>query len=389
MNPALPDRADVVIIGGGVTGVSIACHLARLGQGGVLLLERGDLGQGATAKTVGGLRTQFSTEINIRLSLMSREVFERFEADFGLDPGFRRIGYLFLARTQVQWRVLENNARLMAGLELDVELLDPDGLKQRWPWLEVSDLIGGSYTADDGYLSPHEVLQGFARGARRGGARLVEHTAVAEILTLGRAVAGVVTDTGHRIETPSVVLAAGAWAALPVEKLGIELPVRPYRRQVFFTAPFDLLPPVFPLTVDLGSGWYMRREGPGLLLSGPRDEESGFSEAVDFAGREWAAAMSMARVPILEQARIARGWAGLYDLTPDHHAILGQAPELKGLYLACGFSGHGFQHSPAVGRLMAELVAFGQARSLDLHPLRPERFRENDLVHESLVAFQT
>jgi sarcosine oxidase subunit beta len=164
--------------------------------------------------------------------------------------------------------------------------------------------------------------------------------------------------------------------------------VRPLRRQLFFTESFEELPSLFPLVIDLEHGWYMRREGKGLLLAGPQDAESSFNERVDFEAQEWTAARSLHRVPILKRARIARGWAGLYDISPDHHAIIGPFPEIEGFLCANGFSGHGFQHSPAVGILVAELVVEGQAKSLDIHQLRPQRFREGDLVYEPLTAIK-
>jgi sarcosine oxidase subunit beta len=170
--------------------------------------------------------------------------------------------------------------------------------------------------------------------------------------------------------------------------VGLDLLVRPLRRQLFFTDVFEELPSLFPIVIDLEHSWYMRREGKGLLLAGPQDTESSFNEKVDFRAQEWTAARSLHRVPVLESARIARGLAGLYAISPDHHAILGPFPEIKGFICANGFSGHGFQHSPAVGMLTAELIAEGQAKTLDIHPLRPQRFREGDLIYEPLTAFR-
>ena len=384
----LPTRADVVIIGGGIIGASIAYYLAKKGVHNVLLLERGPMGGGSTGKCAGGIRTQFSTEVNIRCSLVSREVFDGFKAEFGVDPEFHRIGYLFLAADERQWSVLRTNVLLMKRLGLEVELLERGEIRRRWPFLNVDDLIGGSYTPGDGYAGPYEVLWGFIGGAKRLGAVLREEVDVAGILVERGRVTGVETSTGARVRTEVVVNAAGPHAAKVASLAGLDIPVRPLRRQIFFTAPFDGLPATFPLVIDMEHGWYIRREGQALLLAGPQDGESSFNETTDFAGQEWAAERSLHRVPALEQAHLAGGWAGLYEISPDHHAILGAFPEVRGFICANGFSGHGFQHSPAVGMVVAELIVEGKATTLDIHPLRPERFREGDLIHEPLTAFR-
>jgi sarcosine oxidase subunit beta len=384
----LPSSAEVVIIGGGIIGVSIAYYLAKKGAGKVVLLERGIMGEGSTGKCAGGIRTQFSTEINIRFSLLSLKVFEGFQAEFGVNPEFHPVGYLFLAAQERQWQVLKETAQRMQGMGLDVKLLDPDEIQRQWPFLRVDDLLGGSYTKGDGYAGPYEVLQGFAKGARRLGALLREGTEVTRIHVKKGQVQAVEVATGEKVLTPVVINAAGPYAGQVAAMVGLDLQVRPLRRQLFFTDPFDELPSRFPLVIDLEHGWYMRREGEGLLLAGPQDAESSFNERVDFEAQEWTAARSLHRVPILERVRIARGWAGLYAISPDHHAIIGPFPEIEGFICANGFSGHGFQHSPAVGILVAELIVEGQAKTLDIHPLRPQRFREGDLIYEPLTAFR-
>ncbi|NVL92651.1 MAG: FAD-binding oxidoreductase [Desulfobacterales bacterium] len=384
----LPSSAEVVIIGGGIIGVSIAYYLAKRGVGEVVLMERGAMGQGTTGKCAGGIRTQFSTEINIRFSLLSLKVFERFKEEFGVDPEFRPVGYLFLAGDDRQWAILEANAQLMKTMGLGVELVAPSEIRCRWPFLRVDDLVGGSYTGCDGYAGPYEVLQGFIKGARRLGVMLREGVEVTGIHMKKGRVHAVEVATGERVVTPVVVNAAGPYAARVAAMVGLELLVRPLRRQLFFTDVIDDLPPRFPMVIDLEQGWYMRREGKGLLLAGPQDEESSFNEKVDFEAQEWTAARSLHRVPILERARIMRGLAGLYDISPDHHAIIGAFPEIEGFICANGFSGHGFQHSPAVGMLVSELIADGRAKTMDICPLRPQRFREGDLIYEPLTAFR-
>ncbi len=367
--------------------MSTAYYLARKGVKDVLLLERDIMGEGATGKCAGGIRTQFSTKINVQFSLLSREVFEKFQEEFGVDPEFHQTGYLFLTADESRWRNLQQNTQLLKTLNVEVELLNPKDIHSRWPFLKVDDLVGGSYTIHDGYAGIHEVLNGFVSGARRHGAKLCEQVEVTGIKIEAGHLQAVETATGERVETRVVVNAAGPYAAGVAALAGLELPVRPIRRQIFFTDTFEDLPAMFPMVIDLERGWYMRREGNGLLLAGPQDAESSFNETVDFEGQEWTATNSVYRVPALQRAQIASGWAGLYDISPDHHAIIGAFPKLPGFICANGFSGHGFQHSPAAGILLAELIVEGKAITIDIKPLRPQRFREGDLIQEPLVAF--
>jgi len=382
----------VVVIGGGLIGTSVAYQLARRGVSEVLLLERGEVGaQGATAKCLGGWRTQFATEINVRFSLVSKAVFDDFEAQFGADPEFVRCGYLYLASQERSRLILEGTARLLRSLNLEIELLDPADVGRRWPFLRVDDLAGASWTAGDGIYGPNEVVQGYARGGRRLGAAIREGVEVAEILTQGGRVRGVKTTEGQTIRTDFVVNAAGPWAGHVAALAGLDLPVGPLRRHVFCTDAFDLVPAVIPFVIHFEKGWYTRREGASLLLSGPADNterQRTFSEKVDFDAEEWAAVQSIQRVPALEKARIARGWIGHYALSPDHHAVIGAFPELAGFISVTGFSGHGFQHSPAAGIVVAELITDGRASTIDIEPLRPSRFREGALIEEPLTSFR-
>jgi sarcosine oxidase subunit beta len=277
----------------------------------------------------------------------------------------------------------------MRLMDLHIDLMEQSEISKQWPFFRVDDLRGGSYSQDDGYAGPYEVLQGFVKGARRLGAILKEGVEVTGIHVRKGQVQAVETSTGEKITTSLVINAAGPHAAQIASMAGLDLPVRPLRRQIFFTDFFEALPSLIPVTIDLGSTWYMRREGKGLLLAGPQDKKSSFNEQVDFEAREWAAGRSLHRVPVLKTARIVRGWAGLYEISPDHHGIIGSFPELKGFFCANGFSGHGFQHSPAVGILVAELILEGNTKTLDITPLRPTRFREGALIFEPLTAFSS
>jgi len=380
-------RADIVIIGGGVIGLSIAYHLVRKRAGRIILFEKGQLGEGSTSRCVGGIRTQFSTEINIRFSLESIKTFEHFEEEFGIDPEFKRIGYLFLAATESEMKVFRENMDLQKRFDIPVELLDPDEIRTRWPYLTSDDIVGGTFCSRDGYAGPSEVLTGFANGAKRAGVEVHEGEEVREILFQSGKVQGVRTGK-EEVETPVVVNAGGPFASLVGEMARIKIPVKPLRRQVFVTSPFHLTDRTIPLTIDFHRGWYFRQEVDGILLSGPLDKEPGFNIQIDYEAMAEASENAIYRVPALEKAQIARGWAGLYEISPDHHAILGRVPELEGFILANGFSGHGFQHSPAVGKVIAELIVEGEATTIDISSLSIGRFKKGELILEPMTAFK-
>ena len=380
-------KADVVIIGGGIVGLSIAYYLALRRAGKIVLFEKGQLGEGSTSRCVGGIRTQFSTEINIRFSLESLKTFEQFKEEFGVDPEFKRIGYLFLATTEWEIGAFRENIRLQRKFNIPVEFLSPDEIRSRWPYLRTDDILGGTFCSWDGYAGPSEVLSGFVNGAKRAGVKICEGMEIMGI-SLARGRIHSVKTKGEEILTPVVVNAGGPHAASIGEMADIKIPVKPLRRQIFVTAPFHVTNGLIPLTIDFHRGWYFRKEGNGLLLSGPLDPEPSFSLNVDYEAMAETSENAMYRVPALEKARIARGWAGLYEISPDHHAILGKVPEVEGLILANGLSGHGFQHSPAVGKVISELITDGEARTIDISSLSIERFEKGELVLEPLTAFK-
>jgi len=379
--------ADVVIIGGGIVGLSIAYYLALKKAGRIVLFEKGQLGEGSTSRCVGGIRTQFSTEINIRFSLESLKTFEQFGEEFGVNPEFKRIGYLFLATTDWEMEIFKENIKLQKKFNIPVELLSPDEISARWPYLRIDDILGGTFCSWDGYAGPSEILSGFAGGAKRAGVKIYEGAEVTRISSEKGKVKGV--KVGEEvISTSTVVNAGGPYAASIGEMVGIKIPVKPLRRQIFVTAPFHLTDCPFPLTIDFHRGWYFRQEGDGLLLSGPLDLEPSFNLNIDYEAMAETSENSMSRVPVLEKARIARGWAGLYEISPDHHAILGRVPEVEGFILTNGFSGHGFQHSPAVGKVITELIVDGEATTIDISSLSLERFEKGELMLEPMTAFK-
>ena len=379
--------ADVVIIGGGIVGLSIAYYLGQKKAGRILLFEKGQLGEGSTSRCVGGIRTQFSTEINIRFSLESLKTFEQFKEEFGVNPEFKRVGYLFLATTDREMKIFKENVRVQKEFNIPVERLGPDEIRTRWPYLRMDDILGGTFCSWDGYAGPSEVLSGFASGAKRAGVKIYGGTEVLGISLANGKIRSVKTK-GEEIFTPMVVNAGGPYAASIGEMVGVKIPIKALRRQIFITAPFHLTDNPIPLTIDFQRGWYFRQEGDGLLLSGPLDLESGFNLNIDYKAMAEASENAIYRVPVLEKARIARGWAGLYEISPDHHAILGEVREVKGFILANGFSGHGFQHCPAVGKVISELIVDGKASTIDLSPLSIERFEKGELILEPMTAFK-
>ena len=379
--------ADVVIIGGGIIGLSIAYYLALKKAGRIVLFEKGQLGEGSTSRCVGGIRTQFSTEINIRFSLESLKTFEEFKEEFGVDPEFRRIGYLFLATTERETEAFKENIKLQKKFGVPVEYLSSEEIGSRWSYLRVDDVLGGTFCAWDGYAGPNEILSGFASGAKRAGVRIHEGMEVIGISTEKGRIRSVKT-TDEEVSTSVVVNAGGPYAASIGEMIGVKIPVKPLRRQIFITAPFHLTDHPIPLTIDFHRGWYFRQEGDGYLLSGPLDAEPSFNLNTEYEAMVEASENAVYRVPSLEKARIARGWAGLYEISPDHHAILGGVPGVEGFVVANGFSGHGFQHSPAVGKVISELIVDGKALTIDISSLSIERFEKGELMSEPMTAFK-
>lgn len=379
--------ADVVIIGGGIVGLSIAYYLGLRKPGKIILFEKGQLGEGSTGRCVGGIRTQFSTEINIRFSLESLKVFERFEEELGVSPEFKKIGYLFLAVTEQEVEIFKQNVTLQRKFGIPVEFLNAGDIKSRWPYLRVDDVLGGTFCSRDGYAGPNEVLSGFINGAKKAGVKIYEGTEIIGISSAKGKVQSVKTKR-EEIFTRVVVNAGGPYAASVGEMAGIRIPVKSLRRQIFVSAPFHLSDHLIPLTVDFHRGWYFRPEGNGLLLSGPLDREPSFNLHTEYEAMAETSENATYRVPALEKARIARGWAGLYEISPDHHGILGKVPEVEGFILANGFSGHGFQHSPAIGKVISELITDGVASAIDISSLSVERFEKGELLLEPMTAFK-
>lgn len=398
----MTDTADVVIIGSGIVGSSVAYHLAEQGCTNVLVIEReAHQGKGSTGKSMGGVRAQFSTPVNIQMSRYSIDFFSHFDEVVGHPADYRAHGYLFCATSERHLGYLKTNRERQIALGVrNVELVTREDIAKFVPQLRLDDILGGTFCQTDGFVDPHSVMMGFMLKARERGVRLWLETAVTGIEvepaltgTAGsatdrrRRITGIMTTRG-RVSTPVVVNAAGPWAAEVARLAGVDLPVEPLRRQLVPTEPFDGLPQRFPMVIDMSTGFHFRREGKGILLAWNDPEETpGFKTEFDPSFVEKILTRAADRVPTLAEAEVnpRRAWAGLYEMTPDHHAIIGPSPDVAGLYFVNGFSGHGVMHSPASGRMTADLIFHGHSSLIDASQLDIQRFAEDRLLKETAV----
>lgn len=386
----MSETADVVIIGSGIVGSSVAYHLANQGCRNVLVIERDPhQGKGSTGKSMGGVRAQFATRVNIEMSRYSIDFFSRFEEIVGHPADYRPHGYLFCATSPAHLDYLKANRERQQKLGVtNVEFVSRQDIQNFVPQMCVDDLIGGTFCPTDGFVDPHSVMMGFMLNAREKGARLWLDTTVTAIeRDRANRVTSVETTRGP-VSTNVVVNAAGAWAKQVATMAGSELPVEPLRRQLVPTEPFDQLPQRFPMVIDMSTGFHFRREGKGILLAWNDPAETpGFKTDFDVSFIEKILTHAAARVPCLAEASVnpRRAWAGLYEMTPDHHAIIGPAPDVEGLFFVNGFSGHGVMHSPASGRITADLILNGKSEVTDATQLSVTRFKEGRLLKETAV----
>ena len=408
------ETADVVIIGSGIVGSSVAYHLAEQGCTNVLVLEReAHQGKGSTGKSMGGVRVQFSTPVNIQMSKYSIDFFAKFDEVVGHPADYRAHGYLFCATSDGHLAYLKANREKQNALGVtNVEWVTPADIVKMVPQLRVDDILGGTFCPTDGFVDPHSAMMGFMLNARHKGVRLWLDTEVTGIETesgsagaspafvtkaadgasafpakQSHRINGVQTTRGF-ISTRVVVNAAGAWAAQIAQMAGTDVPVEPLRRQLVPTEPFAQLPQRFPMVIDMSTGFHFRREGKGILLAWNDPKETpGFKTEFDTAFVEKILTHAASRVPVLAEAGVnpRRAWAGLYEMTPDHHAVIGPAPEVEGLYFVNGFSGHGVMHSPASGRVAADLILQGHSDLIDASQLGAERFAEGRLLEETAI----
>jgi glycine/D-amino acid oxidase-like deaminating enzyme len=378
--------ADIVIVGGGVMGASAAYHLAARGMHRVVLLEREQFfGSGATGRCAGGVRYQFGTEINVRLSIESLRMLRDFPEEIGQAIDFRRCGYMFVLTTEPDVATFRNNVKMQQRLGVGTQWLSGDEIRRRLPLMSFADALGGTFNPDDGIVDPGSVVNGYISAAQRLGAVCLTNVNVTGIGVKGGIITAIDTPEGS-IETPLVLNAAGPWSGQLAALAGLVIPVEPVRRQWFTSTPLPALPADFPFVIDFAQSLYFHREGGGLLIgmSNPA-EHPGFDQNVDEAFELVNLEAAVARMPLVEQAGRASHWAGLYEVTADAHPIFGRTP-IQGFYLVTGFSGHGFMHGPVAGKLMAELILDGHYKTVDVSMLDLGRFEEGRLIQEYNVV---
>ena len=399
----MKDTADVVIIGGGCMGASAAYHLARSGMNDILLVEREPLlGMGSTGRNAGGVRHQFSSEANVRLSIESIHLFERFADEVGYEIDFHQDGYLFILSKEEDVQTFLRGVKMQRRLGVEVDVLTPDDARILAPGLEVDGVLAATFCARDGIADPNGVTLGFAKAAQAAGARILRDTEVTGIKLEGNRVRAVET-TGGVISTRRVVNAAGPHARNIGQMVGLDVPVLPYRRHIFITEPLlprkadykldapgntgRRMPESRLMVIDFETTFYFHREGAGILfgMSAP-DEPSSFDTTVSWDFLERVTQVAIKRLPLLADASIAHAWAGLYEITPDAMPIIGPAEELEGFFMITGFSGHGFQHSPAAGRILAEMITGSAPVDIDLSSFAFDRFQGGASEGESNVV---
>ena len=383
------ETADVVIIGGGIVGSSIAWHLTSAGCKNVLVIEReSSQGKGSTGKSMGGVRAQFSTPVNIQMSLYSIPFYARFDDTLGYPAGYRPQGYLFVATRESHISYLRANLEKQKALGLQAAgMVSAAEIVAMYPQLRSDDILGGSFCSTDGFVDPYSAMNGFMASAVDHGATLWKKTAVTAIHSDSSGVSGVTTSRDE-VSTRHVVNAAGPWAAEVAKMAGIDLPVHPLRRMLVPSEAFDDFPHSAPMIIDMSNGFHFRPEGRGFLLAWNDPEETSDGPHFEPSFIEKILVLAANRVPIFENLPInpKKAWAGLYEMSPDHHCILGPVPELSGFYLANGFSGHGVMHAPATGKILSDLILDGKTDVVsDVSLVSYQRFAKGALLHETAV----
>jgi sarcosine oxidase subunit beta len=381
--------ADVVIIGGGIVGSSIAYHLTAVGCRSVLVIERESAqGKGSTGKSMGGVRAQFSTPVNIQMSLYSIPFYASFDERLGYPCDYRPQGYLFCATSNQHMNYLRANYEKQVALGLkNVRLISGDEIREMFPQLRADDIVGGSFCSTDGFVDPYSAMVGFITWAVDHGATIWKNTEVTGIAHDEHGIKQVETSRGS-VSTRKLVNCAGAWAAGVAKLAGVDLPVEPLRRMLVPSEPFDEFPHTAPMIIDMSNGFHFRPESRGFLLAWNDPEETpGFKTDFDAAFVEKILTRAADRVPCFANLPVnpKRAWAGLYEMTPDHHPILGEVPELPGFFLANGFSGHGVMHAPATGKILSDLILTGTTDLIDAWLLNLSRFVEGRTIHETAV----
>jgi glycine/D-amino acid oxidase-like deaminating enzyme len=380
--------ADVAIIGGGIVGSSVAYHLVAAGCKNVLVIERETAqGKGSTGKSMGGVRAQFSTPVNIQMSLYSIPFYASFEERLGYPCDYRGQGYLFCATDDRKMAYLRANYEKQVAMGLkNVQLVSGDEIRSLYPQLKGDDIVGGTFCSTDGFVDPYSAAIGFMTWASDHGATLWKNATVTRISRRNGAFE--IATTRGEVSTRTVVNCAGPWAAEVAKMAGIDLPVEPLRRMLVPTEPFDQFPHTAPMIIDMSNGFHFRPESRGFLLAWNDPEETpGYKTEFEPSFIEKILLRAADRVPVFENVEVnpKRAWAGLYEMTPDHHPILGESPEVPGFYFANGFSGHGVMHAPATGKILSDLILNGGNDLIDASLLNFSRFAEGRMIHETAV----
>lgn len=377
--------ADVVIIGGGIIGFSVAFHLARAKFGQIVVVDKGSvIGDGSTSQAAGGIRAQFAQKANIEMSIISETFYENFKEETGYEALFEQVGYLFLLSDDEQVNLFKKSYELQKSLGLPVELLKPDDIAKIVPHVRLDDIKLGTFCKKDGISDQWEFLSGFEKAAKQMGVVVELEAEVESIEVESGKISGVRTKRGH-IKTPLVINCAGPYAKMIGRMVGAEVKVEPYKRQIVNTAELNFLKAGIPMVVDVKSGLYCHKEGSGLLLGwADKDREPSFDISVEPDYTDAILERALDLIPQLETAKIANQWAGLYESTPDHQAIIGWESKVEGMFHCCGFSGHGIMHAPAAGLVTSEILA-GKETTIDISSYAPERFAKGEFVTETNV----
>jgi sarcosine oxidase subunit beta len=379
-----------VIVGGGVVGCAAAFFLAERGEHDVVLLERDQLGQGTSKGGLGGIRHQFVDELDVRLSKLAVAFWRSFEDRTGARHDFQQRGYLFIAETAEGLAQLREPMPLYERVGVNVEMVDRAEIERLVPGIRTDDLVGGRFGAEDGYGDPIEALAGFAASAQLGGVKIREGVAALEVVCEGDRVTGVRT-ADEVISCERVLLATGCWTAPLAATAGVAVPIWPYARSIMESGPYPSLARV-PMTIELESGFHFRPKGAAQRFAMPnltgdgRVEKGPDAPPAAFVPGEfvplvvppslepWVRARAARRHPLFTDVRITSSWSCYYEMTPDDHPVVGAVPGVAGLFVAAGFSGHGFMHTPATAQLVVEEMLDGRARTLDITDLSLERF---------------
>jgi sarcosine oxidase, subunit beta len=384
LDPA-PQAADVVIIGGGVMGASTAYHLARAGVTNVVVLEADQLASGSTSKSAGGVRLQFSDEVNIHLALRSLDALERFGAEPGADIGLHQVGYLFLLTEQSDVDIFEANVALQQSLGVPSRMISAAEAKAISPLAEVDDVLAASFCNRDGHCDPSSVVFGYAAAARALGVRFLTNCKATGIDVSGGEITAVHSQRGT-IATSTVVCMAGAWSQEVAAWAGIHLPVQPVMRPIWFTEPMPNLPNPVAMTIDFSTGFYFHAEGPGLLFGmADPDQPAGFDQPMAPDWMDRVGEVMARRAPAMLDVGVAGGWTGYYETSPDHNALVGASRSVPRFFYCTGFSGHGFLLGPAMGEVMRDLI-LGHTPVVDVSGFDVERFAQVGLRPEHNIV---